>query len=67
MTSTLSLLARNWRRTKGKERRTKKKKKEKRKKRSKGNERKKLRQRMNEEGEDSVLMREKVSIQSRCW
>ena len=65
MTSTLSFLARNWRRTKGKERITKKKKRKKKK--SKGNERKRLRQRMNEEEEDSVLMREKVSIRSRCW
>ena len=65
MTSTLSFLARNWRRTKGNERRTKKKKRKKKK--SKGNERKRLRQRMNEEEEDSVLMREKVSIRSRCW
>ena len=75
MTGTLLFLARNWRssknkksgnwrRMKGKERRTKKKKKRRR---SKGDVRKKLRQRMNEKEEDSVLMREKISIRSRHW
>ena len=78
MTGTLLFLARNWRssknkksgnwrRMKGKERRTKKKKKRRRRRRSKGDERKKLRQRMNEKEENSVLMREKISIRSRHW